>query len=934
MHETYPRTDCEDEQGLRGLVHMKTESSCDEGRLLVLLDSKETMNLESDVMLHLNECPKCRDRLETLAADACLWNEAREMLSQSEFDVASVSQFSAATIADSHHAEAIKAGELLNSLAPSDFPHSLGRLGNYEITGVVGAGGMGVVLKAVDPSLDRVVAIKVMAPHMANRTTARKRFAREARAAAAVLHPNVIPIHSVVEDSSTPHLVMAYIRGSSLQKRIEKAGALETVEILRIGSQIAAGLSAAHDQGLVHRDVKPENILLENDVDRVTLTDFGLARAVDDVAITREGGIAGTPQYMSPEQARGQSLDQSSDLFSLGSVLYTLCTGKAPFQADSSYGIMRSIVDDEPRPIQELNSRIPAWLCVIVRKLMSKSQADRYSSAQEVHELLEGCLSYVQHPGASELPDSLAQPVDASRDRHWIRNIAIGLGVMACLMFTIIYYIQTDKGVLKVETESPSLKVEIQGDSITLTDVDEKPITLRRGDYKLIVSQGENELITDNFEIRRNGKTSFRIEILRDSIVVFKQGQKSQSASLPGVAESTLSLNMEADDLLSGTLQNETGLQNETHSGNEDIPLIESEMLNALGNTLKGVSLPDMNSDIDVATRSELVDELTSALHQHFPDSKLKVSPIHKACIISGQVNTAQDVEQIVQIAEQFFPTVINKIQVPESRDSLLQESAASSRMSGSSTIGLNAAAWWSALKPSETELQGVWQATYWETEGVAVPQEMAKGVRFEFQKESLAFWEDDERREFAFTVDQSAAPKRIDFFNARTKYLGIFDISGNTLRICYGSKERPRTFDSENGQAAILLRKVKDDESPYSPQTYNPSQIKITGVVIQKNGKLRITYIPFAESAWHCPGAVAEESEDAIVLNFARAPYNARPIVTFPNERASENQRNRTIEISPEGKRVYLGKEVEEALLWDGKKTFIPSAKPKVNRY
>ena len=257
-------------------------------------------------------------------------------------------------------------------------PQMLGRLGGYEVSGVVGAGGMGVVLKAIDKSLDRTVAIKVLAPHLATSGAAGKRFAREAKAAAAVLHPNVIAIHSVSNDESLPYLVMPYVRGTSLQKRLDQEGPLSLQEILRIGSQIAAGLAAAHAQGLVHRDIKPANILLEEGVERVTITDFGLARAVDDATITHSGMIAGTPQYMSPEQARGEAVDPRSDLFSLGSVLYAVCTGRPPFRAETSYGVMRRITDDEPTPIREINPDIPEWLCQIIGKLMSKRAADRY----------------------------------------------------------------------------------------------------------------------------------------------------------------------------------------------------------------------------------------------------------------------------------------------------------------------------------------------------------------------------------------------------------------------------------------------------------------------------------------------------------------------------------------------------------------------------
>jgi serine/threonine protein kinase len=218
----------------------------------------------------------------------------------------------------------------LNFLSPSDAPDSLGRLGPYEIQSVIGRGGMGVVFQAHDTKLNRTVAVKVLASEVAANATARKRFLREAQAAAAVSHPHVVEIHSV-GDGEVPHLVMECVDGRSLARRIGESGALEVCEILRIGSQIAAGLASAHKQGLIHRDIKPDNILLENHIERVKITDFGLARAIDDLSVTCTGEIAGTPQYMSPEQAVGEAVDQRSDLFSLGSVLYTMCTGRSPF---------------------------------------------------------------------------------------------------------------------------------------------------------------------------------------------------------------------------------------------------------------------------------------------------------------------------------------------------------------------------------------------------------------------------------------------------------------------------------------------------------------------------------------------------------------------------------------------------------------------------
>ena len=318
----------------------------------------------------------------------------------------------------------------------------LGQLGGYEVSGVVGAGAMGVVLKASDKSLDRTVAIKVLSPHLASNGAARKRFAREAKAAAAVLHPNVIAIHGVSNDQSLPHLVMPYVRGTSLQKRISDEGSLPINEVLRIGAQIAAGLAAAHAQGLVHRDIKPANILLEEGVERVAITDFGLARAVDDASLTRTGIIAGTPQYMSPEQSRGESLDQRSDLFSLGSVMYAMCVGRPPFRSETTYGVIQRINNDQPTPIREINPDVPDWLAAIVMKLIAKSPDDRFKSAAYAAELLESCLAHVQQPSSVALPAAAIVKPKPARTRKppvfW-GTIAASITAVICFGFLAMF---------------------------------------------------------------------------------------------------------------------------------------------------------------------------------------------------------------------------------------------------------------------------------------------------------------------------------------------------------------------------------------------------------------------------------------------------------------------------------------------------------------
>src|SRR5947208_8775687 len=214
---------------------------------------------------------------------------------------------------------------------------------------------MGVVFRAFDEKLHRVVAIKALTPQLATSSAARQRFAREARAAAAVTQDNVIDIHTVEDAGPVPYLVMQFIDGPTLQKKLDRTGELSLKEILRIGLQIAEGLAAAHRQGLVHRDVKPANILLENGVERVKITDFGLARAADDVSLTQSGVVAGTPQYMSPEQSLGEPQDHRTDLFSLGSVLYAMCTGHPPFRAGTALAVLKRVAEDTPRPVREVN---------------------------------------------------------------------------------------------------------------------------------------------------------------------------------------------------------------------------------------------------------------------------------------------------------------------------------------------------------------------------------------------------------------------------------------------------------------------------------------------------------------------------------------------------------------------------------------------------
>ncbi|MGZ0167290.1 MAG: protein kinase domain-containing protein [Planctomycetales bacterium] len=420
-------------------------SPCNPDRLKQLLDEQLSDAEQVAVAEHLEDCDACRSALETLAAGHEWWDEASSLLNADLDTAEKWSVDTSSSVGDSEDADFIvsplstvesSVGNVpLDFLEPSDSPMMLGMLGDYDIIEPIGCGGMGVVLKGYDSKLNRFVAVKVLAPHYATSAAARKRFAREAKAAAAVVHPHVLAIHSVDSTGRLPFLVMPFVDGESLQERVRRNGQLGTKEVLRIGIQAARGLQAAHEQGLVHRDIKPGNILLERDVERAMLTDFGLARAVDDASMTRSGVIAGTPQFMSPEQARGEAVDHRSDLFSLGSVLYTMCAGRPPFRAETTMGLLRRIIDVDPRPLPEVNADIPVWLAAIVEKLHAKNADDRFDSAGELADLLEGCLAHVQQPTKTPLPDSIPQPVvEPKQTQSWKLVAGASLAIVVTVL--------------------------------------------------------------------------------------------------------------------------------------------------------------------------------------------------------------------------------------------------------------------------------------------------------------------------------------------------------------------------------------------------------------------------------------------------------------------------------------------------------------------
>jgi serine/threonine protein kinase len=270
----------------------------------------------------------------------------------------------------------------------------LGTLGPYRVVRELGRGAMGAVCLAVDTRLDRQLALKVMLPEFAADAEAKARFLREARAAAKITHDNVVTVYEADERDGVPYIAMQLLQGLTLDAFLQKKGTPSLRHAVRIAREAALGLAAAHKLGIVHRDIKPANLWLEAPNGRVKLLDFGLARPDSlDTELTKSGVLIGTPAFMSPEQALGERVDHRTDLFSLGAVLYWLCTGQLPFPGATVVAMLKALGTEEPKPVLALNPKVPGPLAELIHRLLAKAPEGRPQSATEVtnrlHEILE-----------------------------------------------------------------------------------------------------------------------------------------------------------------------------------------------------------------------------------------------------------------------------------------------------------------------------------------------------------------------------------------------------------------------------------------------------------------------------------------------------------------------------------------------------------------
>jgi len=261
----------------------------------------------------------------------------------------------------------------------------------YEVEGTVGRGGMATVYRGTDRVLGRTVAIKVLSEKYAGDEKFVTRFRREAQAAAALNHPNIVGVYDTGDEGEMHYIVMEYVEGETLADVLKREGPLEPPRAVAIAEDVATALEAAHDKGLVHRDVKPGNVMIDGE-GRVKVMDFGIARAVADDTLTQTGLVLGTASYLSPEQAQGSPVDARSDIYSLGCVLYEMLTGRPPFPGDSPVAIAYRHVNEEARPPSEVAPTVPREVDAVVMRALAKDPDERFPTAEELRAALDAAL--------------------------------------------------------------------------------------------------------------------------------------------------------------------------------------------------------------------------------------------------------------------------------------------------------------------------------------------------------------------------------------------------------------------------------------------------------------------------------------------------------------------------------------------------------------
>ena len=498
-------------------MNLKTNAACPPSETLNdFVHGKLEPPILDQCESHISECSACLETLRGLGSDdtltghlAAAMNEPdsspsseqfnglmERMLSQTPKRLLPGSLQPPATIAAELMAD--RAAEVLRCLEPTD-DESLGAIGDYDLERLIGAGSSGVVFKAIDRTLNRPVALKVLRPSLG--AMARQRFITEAQSAASIDHPNVVTIYQVGESKRLAFMAMQWIPGQTLEQQLAAGKQFEQSEVRTIASQISAGLQAAHEQQIIHRDIKPANIWITEADQSVKILDFGLARiSDDDPGLTATGMLAGTPNFMSPEQTKGLELDGRSDLFSLGCLMYRLLTGRLPFGAPTVLATLQSIQNHQPVSVQNLQPAISDELTDLTMALLEKHPANRPASANQLTELLTADRSawpvqinrYEATSTANSQTTGMQKPATAASGGRFFRSIAavVALGLLGWGGYMFgpqVIRIATDQGEISIETEDPDVQVEILKDGKLVRVVDTKTdqsFSIRSGNYE------------------------------------------------------------------------------------------------------------------------------------------------------------------------------------------------------------------------------------------------------------------------------------------------------------------------------------------------------------------------------------------------------------------------------------------------------------------
>jgi serine/threonine protein kinase len=413
----------------------------------------------------------------------------------------------------------------LDFLAPPEQPDELGRLGGYRVLQLIGTGGMGIVFRAEDAKLERQVALKALKPSLAASSSAKERFLQEARATAAIEHDHIVHIYQVAEDRGIPFIAMQFLRGESLRDLLVRYQRVEQRRALQIGREVAEGLEAAHKQGLIHRDIKPDNIWIEEG-GRTKILDFGLVTmGATHSDLTQAGLIIGTPQYMAPEQALDEGVDQRSDLFSLGSVLYRVVSGQGPFHQNNITATLLAVAAKDPVPVHELCPEIDPDFARLIMRLLSKDRKDRPASAAEVSKAIQRIERKLETKSTPQpLVARTSDPAPSPPKYLDLILSGIGVAVIVSVLFfgvwapSLLFEVENEEGTLVVQITGNQFDTSVKGKKIKIKNTESKEVftidlnsreekkQLKPGKYFILETASGLRTKTNNFTIHKGQK--------------------------------------------------------------------------------------------------------------------------------------------------------------------------------------------------------------------------------------------------------------------------------------------------------------------------------------------------------------------------------------------------------------------------------------------